>query len=194
MRKLFLIATMAVTGLCASQSHAQEMISGFKPYAGVYGGFNSTSDDTVDLDGGDFGGFAGFKLDNLFDMPISAGFEVQYGLSTAEGDINNVTMEKESEFGISFRPGLTFMPDNSIFYLNPYAILGYKISNYEASANTLGISADESLSGFELGIGAEFIAYDNWVLRGEYSHTFYGEEGNFDPSEDTFRLGLAYKF
>lgn len=193
MRKLFLIATMAVTGLCASQSHAQETNRGFMPYAGIYGGYNSTSDDAVDLDGGDFGGFAGFKLDSLFSMPISAAFEIQYGLSTSEGDATNSTLEKTSEFGISFRPGLTYMPDNSPFYLNPYAILGYKIANYEETLST-GLSIEDSLHGFELGIGAEFLAYDNWVLRGEYSHTFYGKEGNFDPSEDTFRLGLAYKF
>lgn len=65
-------------------------------------------------------------------------------------------------------------------------------------------SADESLVGWTLGIGAEYALTDNWTLRGEYRYADYGtrdfvtqpveEEYSADIKTHDIRFGVAYKF
>lgn len=204
MKKIFLAVAAFACLLVPIQAQAADGMFG-SPYVGFYGGMGFTSDSTADLDGADYGGFVGFKLDSLLGDRLGANgpylsgaFELHYGLSGAEEKISSgafagVTLEKDQEFGLSFRPGLSFLNKSAKFNLNPYGIIGYRRTSYEASAG--GSAAEGDYDGFELGLGAELVAYENWVMRAEYSHIFYGDEGGvFDPSEDTFRLGVAYKF
>lgn len=159
-------------------------------YVGVYGGYGWTDADTgaggnFDMDGEDYGLFAGYKLDRLFEnnLGITAAVEAFYGWSGQEDDVAGVKLEKDHEWGVSFRPGFSISET-----INPYAILGYRRTNFEAAGS------DEDYDGFDLGIGTELIAWGNMGLRLDYTHTFYGEENGVDPDEDNIRVGLSYHF
>lgn len=205
MMKKVILGTALLLGATAfsTASMAQDGLFG-GPYVGVYGGYGWTEADvtgggTVEPDGADYGIYAGFKADKLLDstvnqtgLGLTGAVEVSYGWSSADDNVGGVSIEKDSEFGISFRPGLSFLNNDSVVNFNPYGILGYRRANYEASIG--GLSADEDFDGFELGIGTELVAYGDYGVRVEYSHTFYGEEGGFDPDEDNVRLGVSYHF
>ncbi len=158
-------------------------------YLGVYGGYGWTDADTAaggfDMDGADYGIFAGYKFDQLLDnsMGINAAIEAFYGWSGQDDDVAGVSVEKDHEWGINFRPGISISET-----INPYAILGYRNTNFEAAGS------DEDYSGFDLGIGTELVAWGNVGLRLDYTHTFYEEKNGLDPDEDNIRVGLAYHF
>ena len=101
-------------------------------------------------------------------------------------------IEKDHEWGVSFRPGLSFVDDAMPFGIKPYGIIGYKRANFEAT--TAGVSDDEDFDGFELGFGTELMAYNDFGVRLDYSHTWYEDKSGFDPSVDDLRLGVAYHF
>jgi outer membrane immunogenic protein len=174
------------------------------PYMGVYGGYGWQDGDIdgagdVELDGGDYGVYAGFKADTLLDntvnqlgLGLTGAVEIYYGWSDSDQTIGALSLEKNHEYGISFRPGLSIIDDLSPVDVNPYGILGYKRAEFEATIP--GASGDETYDGFELGIGTEVVAYDNVGVRIEYAHTWYGEEDGIDIDEDTVRLGLGYNF
>ncbi len=174
------------------------------PYVGVYGGYGWNNVDSsigdTNVDGADYGVYAGFKADTLLNntvnrlgLGLTGAIEVYYGQSSADQDIGGVDIEKDYEYGISFRPGLSIVDDLSPVGVNSYGILGYKRANFEVDG--LG---DETFDGFELGLGTELVAYDNVGVRLEYAHTWYGDENiggvNVDNEEDTVRLGVGYNF
>src|SRR5690606_4632712 len=141
-----------------------------------------------------------FKADTLLDntvnhlgLGLTGAVEIYYGLSSADESFGTTSIEKDHEYGISFRPGLAFIDRINPVSYNSYGILGYKRANFEVDG--LG---DETFDGFELGIGTELVAYDNIGVRVEYAHTWYGDENiggvNVDNDEDTVRLGLGYNF
>lgn len=205
MKKLLLGTAAIVTIATVNTAHAQDLLdrATAQPYIGLYGGYGWTDGDvtggnSADPSGADYGVFAGIAADALLDatvnqsgLGLTGAIEVHYGLSNADDTIGTGSIEKESEMGISFRPGFTFLNDNA-YGLNPYGIIGYRRTNYEV--NAFGLTADEDYSGFELGFGAEMMVDDNMGLRAEYSHVWYGEEGGYDPSEGDFRVGLSYRF
>lgn len=162
-------------------------------YIGTYGGYGWTDADTsgvnINPEGGDYGLFVGYKLDQYLqpNLGINGAIEAHYGWSGADDTVGGVDIEKDDEWGISFRPGISFFES-----INPYGIIGYRNTTYEASAG--GISGDEDYDGFELGIGTELVAMGDFGIRAEYSHVWYGEENGIDPDEDNVRLGLAYHF
>ncbi|MGE3714280.1 MAG: porin family protein [Alphaproteobacteria bacterium] len=169
-------------------------------YVGAYGGYDwSDADTTVagfnpDLDGWDGGFFAGYRLDSLMrnnDMGFNAAIEAFYGWSNSDDSVGALYLEKEDEWGVSFRPGLSFIEDYT-FGASPYAIFGYRNTEYRASAGAL--TGTEDYDGFELGIGAQLLAHGNIGLRLEYAHVWYSEENGIDPDSDNVRLGLSYHF
>ena len=201
MNKLLLTgaAFLALTVTTATQAD-EYAATGFDPYLGVYGGYGWTDTDTVvDLDGTDYGVFAGMRVDTLLDntvnrlgLGLTGAVEVTYGWSSQDDNVGGIEFEKENEFGISFRPGLTIIDRINPLDFNTYGILGYKRAEYEVAAGVA--TADEDFDGFELGLGTELVAYDNMGVRLEYSHTWYEEQDGFDPSEDAVRLGLSFQF
>ena len=48
--------------------------------------------------------------------------------------------------------------------------------------------------GFELGAGTELVTFQNFGVRADYTHVWYGSSSGFNPDEDDVRLGVAYHF
>jgi outer membrane immunogenic protein len=166
-------------------------LSGF--YVGGYGGYGwngmeAPGADFDDVNGAGYGVFVGYKADTLLDntvnrmgLGLNGAIEVSYGWSSADDSVGGANIEKDNEFGINFRPGLSFISDTAPMGLNPYGIIGYRRTEFEGSGLT---SRDESFDGFELGIGTELVAYDDIGIRLDYSHVWYGSENGFDPDEN----------
>ena len=175
-------------------------------YVGGYGGYGWNDVDS-DLAGGldfdddefEYGAFVGVQVDQLLGrtmgragVGMTGAVEVYYTESDAEETKDGITMEKDYDWGINFRPGLTFLDQASSFGIKPYGILGYRRTNFQASGG--GASVDEEYNGFELGLGSELMAYNAFGVRLDYTHVFYKEDDGLDPSEDNLRLGVAYHF
>lgn len=179
-------------------------LSGF--YAGGFGGYGWSDLEVegggpeFDVNGADYGLFVGYQLDALLDsglgMGINGAIEFHYAWSNADDSQTvagiGIDAEKDHEWGVSFRPGLSFIDQYAPFGVKPYGIIGYRQAEFEVGA--AGVSGDETYNGFELGIGTELIAYDDFGVRLDYSHVWYGEENGVDPDENDVRLGVAYHF
>lgn len=174
-------------------------------YAGGFGGFSWNNVETgsgadFDVDGGDYGLFVGYSLDTLLNnnlgLGINASIEGHYAWSDADDEFTvagiPLTAEKQHEWGISFRPGLSFINQYMPLDMKPYGILGYREAEYETTIG--GTKNSESLHGFELGFGSEVIAYKDFGVRLDYSHVFYDNKDGLEADEDDLRLGLAYHF
>ena len=168
-------------------------------YVGGYGGYGWNSADTgagdVDVKGADYGAFVGYSLDTLLDHTIGLGIngslEGFYGWSDADGETGAISYDKNDEWGVSFRPGLSFVNDYALG-LKPYGILGYRRTEFQASVP--GATAKDWHNGFELGVGTEVIAYGNVGVRLDYSHVWYEEKNGIDPDGDNLRMGVSYHF
>lgn len=178
-------------------------LSGF--YAGGFGGFSwndveSGSGADFNTNGGDYGLFVGYSLDTLLNnrlgLGINASIEGHYAWSTADDNMTvagiALSAEKQHEWGVSFRPGLSFINSYMPLDMKPYAILGYREAQYETTV--AGVKNSEDLHGFELGFGSELIAYKDFGVRLDYSHVFYDNKDGLEADEDDLRLGVAYHF
>jgi outer membrane immunogenic protein len=200
-------ALVALTGTAHAQYEQQATYKeegSISPLSGVYlggyGGYGWTDAEISgfedpDINGADYGFFAGYSLDTLLDRTLGLGIngslEGFYGWSSADGDAGGVDFEKENEWGINFRPGLSFVDDYT-WGLKPYGIIGYRRAEFSGSA--AGASDSEHYNGFELGLGTELMAMGDFGVRLDYSHVWYGEKDGIDPDEDDLRLGVAYHF
>lgn len=159
------------------------------PYIGAYGGYGWTDADTAgtsaDINGADYGGLVGYKINNVMNnsMGLSAALEGYYGGSSADDTIAGVSVEKNREWGINVRPGITLSNG-----LNPYAIVGYRNTEFEAAGN------DEDYNGFDAGVGMELMSWGNTGLRADYTHTWYDEDNGLDLDEDDLRVAVTYHF
>lgn len=197
------ILAVATFNTASAQDYSMDNDRMTGPYVGLYGGYgwNDTEVGAADADvnGADYGIYAGFKADTLLDetinkigLGLTGAVEVYYGGSSADDTVGGVNVEKDYEYGVRFLPGLAILDEINPVGYNPYGILGYKRANFEAGGS------DETLNGFELGLGTELVAYDNIGVRIEYAHTWYGDKTiggvNVDNSEDTVRVGVAYTY
>lgn len=208
MNKFFLMAGVAAIGLSlAAPAHAQTTYdrkpetaaTGF--YLGGYGGYDWTDADdsgvgSANLDGGDYGVFAGYEIGRVLDQQLGWGMhgalEGFYGWSSSDDSSGGLSIEKDHEWGVSFRPGFDVISSHMPLNLDPYAIVGYRRTQFTAS--TGGVSASDNFDGFELGLGTELVAYGDIGVRVDYSHVFYETNDGVDPDSDNLRLGVAYHF
>jgi opacity protein-like surface antigen len=207
--QISLLAAFAITGsVMGTAANADSMktntpFTGF--YVGGYGGYDWTDADNTaaglnaDMDGWDYGAFVGYRLDALLERMNNVGIGMNgaiegfYGWSDSDDSAAGGSFEKDDEWGISFRPGFSFI-DRTFAPLGvaPYGIVGYRNTDFEGSAG--GASVSENYNGFELGIGTQLVAMGDFGVRAEYSHVWYGSENGFDPDTDNVRLGLSYHF
>jgi outer membrane immunogenic protein len=89
----------------------------------------------------------------------------------------------------------------------PYVTGGVAFGHFDFDERDFGAfygNADGDLVGWTLGLGGEYALTDNWIIRGEYRYTEFGDEDFVEqPVDDDFsvdvrthdiRLGVAYKF
>lgn len=198
-----LFSPAAMAQVSATKYNSPSPLSGF--YAGGFGGYGWNDVDTNGLggfsaDGADYGVFAGYQLDALMDRSLGLGIngalEFHYGWSDADDNAIvggvPVKVSKNHEWGVNFRPGLSVVDQYMPMGIKPYGIIGYRQAEFEASTP---IAKDtDTFHGFELGLGTELIAYNDFGVRLDYTHVWYGEEKGIDPSSDDLRLGVAYHF
>ena len=202
-------AVLTFSAAANAQSQKPYVTGEVSPLSGIYvggfGGYSWTDADTnagtdFNVNGGDYGLFAGYQLDTLLDrtmgLGINGAIEGHYAWSDADDSATiggvPVGVEKDNEWGISFRPGLSFVDNAMPWSLRPYGIIGYRNAKFQASAP--GISGSQRHDGFELGLGTEVVAYQDFGVRLDYSHVWYEDKNGVDPSEDDLRLGVAYHF
>jgi opacity protein-like surface antigen len=190
-----LLSVLPLAAQAQPSSHTDNLRSNF--YAGGYGGYGWTNADfsgspTVDVNGVDYGAFAGFEVGQaLKPVGLQGGLEFHYGWSNADGRRGTNSVEKDHEWGISLRPGLTFMSDHMPLDLKPYGILGYRRTQFD---NVGAGTGSDWHNGFELGLGSELVAFSNVGTRLDYTHVFFKQKSGLDPSEDDLRLGAAIHF
>lgn len=81
-----------------------------------------------------------------------------------------------------------------------YGTAGLAAADFDFRAN--GITASETLYGFQVGGGTELALSPNWALRMEYIYTDFSPESinhagltnSYDPDFHTVRAGFAFKF
>lgn len=192
----------------AAAASAQDYQTNVAPmdglYIGAYGGYGWNNVDTnagvdFDADGDEYGVFLGYQIDSLLNktvgrlgMGVTGAVEVYYTESSADDSVAGISIEKDYDWGINFRPGLTFLDPYSPFGMKPYGIIGYRNASFDGSG--AGLSDDEDFDGFELGLGGEVFAYQSVGVRLDYTHVFYEEKSGIDPSENNLRLGVSYHF
>ncbi len=172
-------------------------------YVGGYGGHewtntSVTGGSSFDLRGNDGGVFAGYNVGSLLNremnMGLEGGLEAHYGWtwhSEESGAIAGgpASLEKKNEWGLDFRPGLSFITNSMPLNLRPYAILGYRQAQFRNS-----ITGNTDHGGFDLGAGMELVSYQHFGVRLDYNHVYYRSHEGIDPHENDLRLGLAYHF
>lgn len=203
-------AIIALTLATGSAAQAQNtvnkdgtVVSDF--YVGGFGGWGWTDADyggqTFDLNGSDWGVFAGYNLggwlDRHMNIGLQGGIEGHYAWSSDSDETRIIAgvptkIGKRHEWGVDFRPGLSFISDAMPMGLRPYAILGYRQTEFRNEA--AGLSNDSLYHGFDLGVGTELIAFNNFGVRLDYNHVFYKDNNGIDPDENDLRLGVAYHF
>lgn len=148
------------------------------------------------MNGGLYGGY-GVMLSRFY-----VGGEVEANLANYEmeekvADGTGAGWKLKNTYGAAARFGYR-IADRTMVYTK----VGVVRSEVEYRAT--GVSeSDDTLTGVRGGLGMEFAATDNVMIRGEYTHTAYGSmhysdaDGEPDvikPRENLFRVGVAYKF
>jgi len=119
-----------------------------------------------------------------------------FSTSTA-GNVLTTKFSANTSYGIRLLPGIKL--NNSALLYIP---LGYMSASLKGTANSFGgiISSSKSQysGGFVYGVGIETAIYENFSLRGEYTHTnnnsFSSNGVKWSPSDNQFMLGLLYHF
>lgn len=163
------------------------------PYVGVYGGYDWTDfNSATDVKGWDGGVFAGYRLDAIFEQMHGFGIGMNGAIEGFYGwsDADDGGIDKDNEWGVSFRPGFSVINKaTESLGVAPYAILGYRNTEFDRAA-----APDVDFDGFDLGLGTQLMAFGNFGVRLEYTHTFYGSDSGIDPDADDVRLGLSLHF
>jgi opacity protein-like surface antigen len=168
--------------------------SGF--YLGGYGGWTWTDASGFSVDGGDWGVLGGFDLGSYLNrnsnMGLDVGLELHYGWSSADDTVGAVKVKKGNEWGVDLHPGFSVISNAMPLGLKPYAILGYRQTEFDTERAT-GTNED-TFHGFALGAGAEVLAWGHAGVRLDYTHVWYGSHNGLDPDEDNLRGALVFHF
>ncbi|QPC92054.1 outer membrane protein [Mesorhizobium sp. INR15] len=167
---------------------------------------------------GGFGGlFAGYM--KQFDSGLVLGIEGDYSFANLKDTTGyqalgvddpafGGVLELDAIGSVRLRAGYAmdrWLP----FVTGGLAVARYKHTTVDLPSGAAYADAEDTVTGYTLGAGAEYAVTDNWVVRGEYRFadfgrhasirhsTFDGAALNADAIElktRDIRLGIAYKF
>ncbi len=188
------------------------------PYVGASLGVNSanynTSYNLSPLSGSvDFGGrnaignlFAGYGA--LVSQNIYLGGEVFADLTNTSSEVKvlggsteiKTSMTNKYGYGVSVIPGL-MLSDHTMLYGRAGLVRSRFDSKLSATSGVFSsaASAQNTVTGGQLGLGVQTSLTQNVDLRAEYDYTQYrainfNDGMSVKPRTDSFNLGLVYKF
>jgi outer membrane immunogenic protein len=183
------------------------------PFVYNWTGFYAGAHAGVGWSDGDGGGSSGF----VGGGQIGFNYQINQWVLGVEGDFAGTTI-KNSVNATVVGPGavLTGNAEASLDWVSTLAPrVGYAFNNWlvygkvggawahasgTASAGINGmqfgsISVDETVSGWMLGIGAEYALSNNWTAKIEYNRMDFGNSGPFtDDKFNILKAGINYRF
>jgi outer membrane immunogenic protein len=168
------------------------------PYIGADIGYNWGSfdvnnpggaDGDAEPDGWEGGLLAGYGYaTNPRGFGGYAGLEAGYEWSGADGDLGGVSYEKNHNWLVTFRPGVTMGDGNAL----AYGVVGYSRAEFEANGD------EDNLDGLVLGGGTEFGMWRAPIkMRLEYNYIDYEDASlsniDFEGHENTVKTGLVFR-
>ena len=121
--------------------------------------------------------------------------------TTAAAGNSGATVNARQNMSWSVLARLGFLPTPSTLL---YAAGGYTGTTFTTTVSAAAggafasLSQDNALSGWTIGPGVEIRITDGWSTRVEYRYTQFGQVSangaTFQPSDQTVRAGLSYKF
>ncbi len=184
-------------------------------YIGLQGGAlwsNSDIDGDIDVFGPDEGVFGDNFNGGLFG--VYAGYNWQTGpwVFGAEGDFNGVwndetftvntlrfgprDVEVGSDYLASLRARVGYAFDRTLIF----ATGGVAFTQFSANFSDENfVDADQNLTGWTIGAGAEYAFTNNWIGRVEYRYYDFSDDtlegfGDFGVETNTLTVGVSYKF
>lgn len=107
-----------------------------------------------------------------------------------------VRAEARGSWGLALLPGVK-LSDTLLLYLRG----GYTWTNFKNEVELNGVdvgSSSNNRGGWAYGLGMESLIWDNWSLRGEFTHTQFKSQSNVfasaHTSDNQFMAGVVYHF
>jgi outer membrane immunogenic protein len=169
----------------------------------VYSGGSETND-SLSANGVVGGFFAGYGYALPYNLLIAGEIDVTFGSHDYTDTITDPTNPYQSsiktgvEWGMSLRPGY-LVNDNTLVY----GLLGFEQSSLKSTSSSSEVTFNKTPTSLRLGAGTEISVSGPLTVRLDYAHTFlgkisvsdsFGTSTTYKPSEDKFKVGIAYHF
>jgi len=217
--KLGLVAAMLASTSAVSDAADPSRVPAYRapppiPFGYNWSGFYAGAHAGVGWSGGDGGSSSGF----LGGGQVGYNYQINnHWVVGLEADISGTTI-KDSVSATVVGPGaiLTGRAEASLDWVSTLAPrLGYTFDSWmvygklggawahgsgtaSVAMNGVGlasISVDQTVSGWVLGIGAEYALRDNWTAKIEYNMMDFGSGGPFaDDKFHVIKAGINYRF
>jgi len=217
--KLVLAAVMVISAHAASEGAVGSNGPAYLPppppipFVHNWTGFYAGAHAGVGWSNGDSSGSAGF----IGGGQVGFNYQINQWVLGVEGDLSGTTI-KDSVSATVVGPGavLTGNAEASLNWVSTLAPrVGYAFNDWlvygkvgGAWAHTSGtataginglqlasVSVDETLSGWMLGIGAEYAVWNNWTAKIEYNMMDFSNSGPFAADKfNVLKAGMNYRF
>ena len=147
--------------------------------------------------------------DQILDLP---------GIGLSASNLSTVDLDADWDAGVRARLGYLATPELMLFASGGVSFLGVEAKSFCPSDDQVcnavdpaqGLSEEETLIGWSLGAGAEYLLNEDWSLRAEYRYTDYGTydftafnpipttvvggEADIDVTTHTGMVAVSYRF
>lgn len=168
-----IVAVMALTTMSAS---AGDKFAGV--YAGVQTGYSNIGVGSFDVDGVDYGLFAGYNTPVLERFVV--GLETDFTLSSVNFES---LVDVRHAFGVYGRLGYK-LTDTTLVY----GKAGFVTTNVSFGGES------DTAEGIRAGVGFDSFITESFFVRLEGSYTDYARLGGFESDQYRATVGLGYKF